>query len=103
MENWTMEIWLGAALTLCWALVIVWSLGRIAVFAWRTPGKGNHNWGSRSFAAGLLVGAALAGGLILATEPAAVLFGSVHTIGLGFVLAFATTFVLYVFANAAER
>ena len=47
-----MEIWLGAALTLCWALVIVWSLGRIAVFAWRTPGKGNHNWDSRSFAPG---------------------------------------------------
>ena len=52
MENWTMEIWLGAALTLCWALVIVWSLGRIAVFARRTPGKGNHNWDSRSFAPG---------------------------------------------------
>jgi hypothetical protein len=91
-----MEVWLGAAFALCWALVIVWSLGRIAVFAWRTPGRGDF----RSFAVGLLVGAALAGGPILATEPDAVLFGSGHTRGLGFVLALAAAFALWVIAKA---
>ena len=97
--DWTMEVWLGAALILCWALVIVWSLGRIALFAWRTPGKGDHGDFFHSFAAGLLVGAALAGGPILATEPDAVLFGSGHTRGLGFALALAAAFALWVIAK----
>jgi hypothetical protein len=96
-----MEVWLGAALALGWVLVVIWSLGRIAVSAWRTLGKGEHNWDSRSFAGGLLVGAGLAGGVLLFVEPEAVLFG-VHTIGLGFVLTFAATFVLWVFAKAGS-
>jgi hypothetical protein len=38
---------------------------------------------------------------VLFVEPEAVLFG-VHTIGLGFVLAFAATFVLWVFAKVGS-
>lgn len=93
------EVLLGSALLLVWALVLVWSLGCIAVSAWRTPGKGQHNWDAHSFGVGVLVGAALAAGPILFVEPEAVLFG-VHTIGLGFVLALAATFALWVFAKA---
>ena len=96
-----MEVWLGAAITLGWALVVIWSLGRIAVRAWRARGKGERSWDSRSFAGGLLVGAGLAAGVILAVEPEHVLFG-VHTIGLGFVLVIAATFVLWVFAKAGS-
>jgi hypothetical protein len=97
----TTEEWLGAALTLGWALVVIWSLGRIVVRAWPTLGFGNvdHLWDYRSFWAGLLVGAALAGGAILFVEPNVVLFGTVHTIGLGFVLAVVATFFLFVFAK----
>jgi hypothetical protein len=89
------EVLLGAALLFVWTLVLAWSLRRIAVAAWRTPG----NWDPRSFGVGVLVGAALAAGPILFVEPEAVLFG-VHTIGLGFVLASAATFVLWAFAKA---
>jgi hypothetical protein len=97
-----MYYWLAITFLLGWALVIIWSLGRIAVSAWRTPlGKGEeHLWDSRSFAAGLLVGAALAGGVILFVERVIMLFGVVDRRGLGFVLALVATFVLWVFAKA---
>ena len=95
------EVLLGAAFFIAWALVLLWSLGRIAVSAWRTLGKGEHNWDARSFGIGVLVGAGLVAGPILFVEPEAVLFG-VHTIGLGFVLALAATFVLWVFAKAGS-
>jgi hypothetical protein len=95
------EVLLGAAFFIAWALVLLWSLGRIAVSAWRTLGKGAHNWDPRSFGVGVLVGAALAAGPILFVEPEAVLFGA-HTIGLGFLLTLAATFVLWVFAKAGS-
>jgi hypothetical protein len=94
----TMEDYFGFALLLAWALVLIWSLGRIAVSAWQV--QGDH-WDVRSFAVGLLVGVAAAGGVILFVEPDAVLFG-IHTIGLGFVLALGATFTLWEFAKAGS-
>ena len=71
----------------------------ITISAWRTLGKSKHKWDSRSFAAGLLVGAGLAVGVILFVE---LLLFDVNTIGLGLLLAAAATFVLRVFAKAGS-
>jgi uncharacterized membrane protein len=93
-----MELYLGFALLVVWVIVIAWSLGKIAVSAWRARERKQKQWDSRSFAAGLLVGAALVGGVALFVESETVFFG-IHTIGLGFLLALGATFVLWVFAK----
>ena len=72
-----MEVYLGAALLIAWALVVFWSLAMIA-------------------------GAGLASGISLAVEQERVIFG-IHTIGLGFMLALVATLVLLAFAIATRR
>jgi hypothetical protein len=91
-----MEIYLGAALLIAWALVVFWSLAMIAVSAWRARGRKRDKWEARSFGLGLLAGAALAGGISLAVEHERV-------IGLGFSLVLVATLVLLAFAIAARR
>ena len=96
-----MEVYLGAALLIAWALVVFWSLAMIAVSAWRAHRK-RDKWEYRSLGIGLLAGAALAGGISLAVEQERVVFG-IHTIGLGFMLALVATLVLLAFAIATRR
>ena len=96
-----MDIYLGAALLVAWALVVFWSLAMIAVSAWRGHRK-RHKWEARSFGVGLLAGAALAGGISLAVENERVLFG-IHTIGLGFILVLVATLVLLASAIVGRR
>ena len=96
-----MEVYLGAALLIAWALVVFWSLAMIAVSAWR-PHPKRDKWEARSFWFGLLAGAGLASGVSLAVEQERVIFG-VHTIGLGFMLALVATLVLLAFAIATRR
>jgi hypothetical protein len=89
-----MEVCLGAALLIAWALVVVWSLAMIAVSVWRTRHRKRDKWERYNFGLGLLAGAALAGGISLAVEQDRVVFGGIHTIGLGFALASVATLVL---------
>ena len=98
-----MEVYLGAALLLAWALVVVWSLAMIAVSVWRTRHRKHDRWEHLNFGLGLLAGAALAGGIRLAVEQDRVVFGGVHTVGLGFTLVLVATLVLLVFAIASRR
>jgi uncharacterized membrane protein len=97
-----MEIYLGAALLIAWALVVFWSLAMIAVSVWQARGRKRDKWEPRSFWFGLLAGAGLAGGISLTVENERVLFG-IHTIGLGFMLVLMATLVLLAFAIAARR
>jgi hypothetical protein len=97
-----MEVYLGAALLIAWALVVIWSLAMIAVSAWRARHRKRDKWEPRLFVVGLLAGAALAGGISLAVEQERVLFG-IHTIGLGFILVLVATLVLLAFAIAGRR
>jgi hypothetical protein len=97
-----MEVYLGAALLIAWALVVFWSLAMIAISAWRGRHLKRDKWEPRSFWFGLLAGAGLACGISLAVEQERVLFG-IHTIGLGFMLALMATLVLLAFAIASRR
>src|SRR5262249_62196805 len=97
-----MEVYLGAALLIAWALVVFWSLAMIAISAWRARHRKRDKWEFRSFGVGLLAGTALAGGISLAVEQERVLFG-IHTIGLGFMLVLMATLVLLAFAIASRR
>ena len=65
----------------------------IAVSVWRTRHRKHDKWEHRNFGVGLLVGAALAGGISLVVEQDRVV-GGIHTIGLGFALASVATLVL---------
>jgi hypothetical protein len=98
-----MEVYLGAALLIAWALVVVWSLAMIAISVWRTRGRKHDRWEHRNFGLGLLAGAALAGGISLIVEQDRELFGGIHTAGLGFALVSVATLVLLVFAIAGRR
>ena len=98
-----MEVYLGAALLIAWALVVVWSLAMIAVSVWRTWHRKHDRWEHRNFGVGLLAGAALAGGISLAVEQDRVVFDGVHTTGLGFALVSVATLVLLAFAIAGRR
>jgi hypothetical protein len=75
----------------------------IAVSVWRTRHRKHDKWEHRNFGLGLLAGAALAGGISLAVEQDRVVFGGVHTVGLGFTLVLVATLVLLVFAIASRR
>ena len=97
-----MEVYLGAALLIAWALVVVWSLAMIAVSVWRARHRKRDKWEHRNFGLGLLAGAALAGGISLAVEQDQVVSG-IHTIGLGFALVSVATLVLLAFAIAGRR
>jgi hypothetical protein len=97
-----MEVYIGAALLVAWALVVIWSLAMIAVSARRARHRKCDKWEPRIFVVGLFAGAALAGGISLAVEQERVLFG-IHTIGLGFILALVATLVLLAFAIAGRR
>ena len=97
-----MEVYLGAALLIAWALVVVWSLAMIAVSVWRTRGRKHDRWEHRNFGLGLLAGAALAGGISLVVEQDREV-GGIHTTGLGFTLVLVATLVLLVFAIASRR
>ena len=98
-----MEIYLGAVLLIAWALVVFGSLAMIAVSTWRTRHRKRDKWELRNFGVGLLAGAVLAGGISLAVEQDRVVFGGIHTIGLGFTLVLVATFVLLAFAIASRR
>ena len=98
-----MEVYLGAALLIAWALVVIWSVAIIAVSVWRTRHRKRDRWELRNFGLGLLAGAALAGGISLAVEQDRVVFGGIHTAGLGFTLVLVATLVLLAFAIAGRR
>src|SRR5262245_29477677 len=98
-----MEVYLGAALLMAWALVVFGSVAMIAVSAWRARHRKRDRWEHLNFGVGLLAGAALAGGISLAVEEDRVIFGGIHTIGLGFTLVLVATLVLLVFAIAGRR
>ena len=98
-----MEVYLGAALLIAWALVVFWSLAMIAVSAWRARGRKRDKWNHRNFGLGLLAGAALAVGISFVVEQDRVVFGGIHTAGLGFALVLVATLVLLAFAIAGRR
>jgi uncharacterized membrane protein len=75
----------------------------IAVSVWRARHRKRDRWELRKFGLGLLAGAALAGGISFAVEQDRVVFGGIHTIGLGFTLVLVATLVLLVFAIAGKR
>ena len=97
-----MEFYIGAVLLVAWALVVFGSLAMIAVSVWRTRHRKHDKWEHRNFGVGLLVGAALAGGISLVVEQDRVV-GGIHTIGLGFALVLVATLVLLAFAIASRR
>ena len=93
-----MEVYLGAALLIAWAIVVLWSLAMITVSAWRGRHRKRDRWEHLNFGLGLLVGAALAGGISFVVEQDREVFGGVHTVGLGFALVLVATLVLLAFA-----
>ena len=96
-----MDLVIGYALVLVWVAVIVWSLARIASFAWRDR-KNQIKWDARSFGSGLLVGTVLASGAILFFAPLTAVLG-IYGIPLGFLLALAAAVMLLLFARDIRR
>jgi hypothetical protein len=95
-----MDLVVGYALILIWGAIIVWSLARIASFAWRD--RKDQKSDARNFGSGLLVGVALAGGALLFFEPLAAVLG-IYGVGLGFLLALAAASMLLLFARDVHR
>ena len=92
-----MDLVVGYALLLVWGAIIVWSLARIASFAWRDR-KNQIKWDARSFGSGLLVGTVLASGALLFFEPLTAVLG-IYGLPLGFLLALAAAVMLWLFAR----
>jgi hypothetical protein len=95
-----MDLVVGYALIAVWGAIIVWSLARIASFAWR--GRKDQKWDPRSFGSGLLVGTVLASGAVLFFLPLTVVLG-IYGIPLGFLLALAAAVMLWLFARDVRR
>ncbi|TAI65703.1 hypothetical protein [Bradyrhizobium sp. Leo170] len=90
-----MEVALGALVVIAWIAVVIWGTAILIVEA-----KRKNDWAKVGIA---VLSAMTVAGPLLTLMPEQVFFG-IHTIGLGFVLAFVSGFVIFVVAlNRTQR
>jgi hypothetical protein len=87
-----MEVVLGALVVLAWFAVVTWGAASVVIDA-----KRKNDWGEVGIA---VLSATTVAGPLFTLIPDHVLFG-IHTVGLGFVLALISAFVI--FAAVAGR